>query len=105
MPKKLETKLVVYLDEKDLIGIQEEAKESYNNIKNNILAKKNWMESKMEYTVKWIINGEINISAESKEKAENIVKDQLKLLVDENNNKSFDELGAKAIQGSANLRS
>ena len=36
----------------------------------------------MEYTVKWIINGEINISAESKEKAENIVKDQLKLLVD-----------------------
>ena len=38
----------------------------------------------MEYTVKWIINGEINISAESKEKAENIVKNQLKLLVDEN---------------------
>ena len=62
------------------------------------------MESKMEYTVKWIINGEINISAESKEKAENIVKDKLKLLVDENH-KGFTELGAKAIQGSANLRS
>ena len=28
----------------------------------------------MEYTVKWIINGEINISAESKEEAENLLK-------------------------------
>ena len=62
------------------------------------------MGSKMEYTVKWIINGEINISAESKEKAENIVKDQLKLLVDENQ-KVFTDLGAIAILGSANLRS
>ena len=62
------------------------------------------MESKMDYTVKWIINGEINIEAASKEKAEDEIKNKLKTLI-ENNNKSFNELGATAIQGSANLKS
>ena len=58
----------------------------------------------MDYTVKWIINGEITVEAESKEKAENKIKNKLKNLI-ENNNKSFDDLGATAIQGSANLKS
>ncbi len=62
------------------------------------------MESKMDYTVKWIINGEINIEAASKEKAEDEIKNKLKTLI-ENNHKSFNELGATAIQGSANLKS
>ena len=58
----------------------------------------------MDYTVKWIINGEITVEAESQENAENKIKNKLKNLI-ENNNKSFDELGATAIQGSANLKS
>ena len=62
------------------------------------------MESKMDYTVKWIINGEINIEAASKEKAEDEIKNKLKTLI-ENNHNSFNELGATAIQGSANLKS
>ena len=57
----------------------------------------------MEYTVKWIINGEITIKAESKEKAEIDIKEKLKLLI-ESNKKSFTALGAAAIQGSANLK-
>ncbi len=57
----------------------------------------------MEYTVKWIINGEMTIKAESKEKAEIDIKEKLKLLVD-NNKKSFTALGATAIQGSASLK-
>ena len=61
------------------------------------------MENNMEYTVKWIINGEITIKAENKEKAEIDVKDKLKLLV-ENNNENFTALGATAIQGSASLK-
>ncbi|PPR26936.1 MAG: hypothetical protein CFH34_00632 [Alphaproteobacteria bacterium MarineAlpha9_Bin4] len=58
----------------------------------------------MEFTVKWIINGEITVKAETKEKAEIEVKDKLKLLV-ENNKENFNILGATAIQGSANLKS
>ena len=62
------------------------------------------MENKMEYTVKWIINGEITLKAEDKDKAETKIKNQLKSLVDKNS-ETFTELGAKAIQGSANLKS
>ena len=57
----------------------------------------------MEYTVKWIINGEILINAKSKDEAETNVKNQLKELIDKNN-ESFSNLGATAIQGSANLK-
>ena len=58
------------------------------------------MEIKMEYTVKWIINGEITIKAENKESAETNIKNQLKGLIDKNK-KNFNDLGATAIQGSA----
>ena len=58
------------------------------------------MEIKMEYTVKWIINGEITIKAENKEEAETNIKNQLKDLIDKNK-KNFNDLGATAIQGSA----
>ena len=61
------------------------------------------MENKMEYTVKWIINGEILVTAKSKGEAEAKVKNQLKELIDRNHG-SFSKLGATAIQGSANLK-
>ena len=61
------------------------------------------MENKMEYTVKWIINGEISVNAKSKDEAEANVKNQLKELIDKNQ-ESFSNLGATAIQGSANLK-
>ncbi len=54
----------------------------------------------MEYTVKWIINGEITIKAKNKEAAETNIKNQLKDLIDKNK-KNFNDLGATAIQGSA----
>ena len=57
----------------------------------------------MEYTVKWIINGEIKITANSKDDAETNIKNQLKALI-EKNNQSFTELGATAIQGSAHIK-
>ena len=47
--KEARDKISSLLDEKDLIDIQEEAKESYNNIKNNISAKK------IGWRVKWNI--------------------------------------------------
>ena len=65
--------------------------------------KKKLMERNMEYKVKWIINGEITIKASSKEMAEDNVKNKLKLLVD-NHQDDFAELGATAIQGSANIK-
>ena len=57
----------------------------------------------MEYTVKWIINGEVTIKAADKDEAETNIKNKLKALI-ENNNKTFTDLGATAIQGSANLK-
>ena len=65
--------------------------------------KKKLMERNMEDKVKWIINGEITIKASSKEMAEDNVKNKLKLLVD-NHQDDFAELGATAIQGSANIK-
>ena len=61
------------------------------------------MENKMEYTVKWIINGEVTVKANNKDEAETNIKNQLKILV-EKNNQSFTDLGATAIQGSANIK-
>ena len=61
------------------------------------------MENKMEYTVKWIINGEIKVEANNKDEAETNIKNKLKALI-ENNNQTFNDLGATAIQGSANLK-
>lgn len=56
----------------------------------------------MKYKVKWIINGEIIENANSKKEVEDLVKEKLENLI--NNNKiTFEKLGASAIQGSAEL--
>ena len=54
----------------------------------------------MQYNVKWIINGNITIDSESKEKAEEKIKKTLENIVDKNK-KDFESIGATAIQGSA----
>ena len=61
------------------------------------------MENNMEFTVKWIINGEIIVKASSKDEAETNIKNQLQQLI-EKNNQSFTNLGATAIQGSASIK-
>ena len=55
----------------------------------------------MQYNVKWIINGNITIAAESKEQAEEKIKKILENIVKENKD-DFENIGATAIQGSAN---
>ena len=55
----------------------------------------------MKYNVKWLINGNITISSESKEEAEEKIKEVLKNIIDKNKN-DFESVGATAIQGSAN---
>ena len=55
----------------------------------------------MQYNVKWIINGNITIDADTKEKAENEVRKMLEDIIN-NNKEDFEKLGADAIQGSAN---
>ncbi len=55
----------------------------------------------MQYNVKWIINGNITIAADSKEKAEEKIKKTLENIIKENKD-DFRNIGATAIQGSAN---
>ena len=55
----------------------------------------------MQYNVKWIINGNITISADSKEQAEENIKNTLENIIKKNKT-DFENLGAKAIQGSEN---
>ena len=55
----------------------------------------------MQYNVKWIINGNITITADSKEKAEEKIKKTLENIIKENKD-VFENIGATAIQGSAN---
>ena len=55
----------------------------------------------MQYNVKWIINGNITITADSKEQAEKNIKKTLENIIKENR-QDFENIGAKAIQGSAN---
>ena len=55
----------------------------------------------MQYNVKWIINGNITIEADSKEKAEETIKEILQNIINKNKD-DFTEVGATAIQGSAN---
>ena len=54
----------------------------------------------MHYNVKWIINGNITITADSKEQAEKNIKKTLENIIKENK-KVFENVGARAIQGSA----
>ena len=55
----------------------------------------------MQYNIKWIINGNITINADSKEKAEEKIKKKLENIIKENKD-DFENIGAAAIQGSAN---
>ena len=55
----------------------------------------------MQYNIKWIINGNITINADSKEKAEEKIKKKLENIIKENKD-DFENIGATAIQGSAN---
>ena len=55
----------------------------------------------MQYNIKWIINGNITINADSKEKAEEKIKKKLEKIIKENKD-DFENIGAIAIQGSAN---
>ena len=55
----------------------------------------------MQYNVKWIINGNITIDADSKKKAEEKIKKNLENIINKNKN-AFENIGATAIQGSAN---
>ena len=55
----------------------------------------------MQYNVKWIINGNITINANSKENAEDNIKKILESIINKNKN-DFEKVGATAIQGSAN---
>jgi chorismate mutase len=54
----------------------------------------------MQYSVKWIINGNITITADSKENAEEKIKKTLENIIKDNKD-SFENIGATAIQGSA----
>ena len=54
----------------------------------------------MQYNVKWIINGNITINANSKKKAEDKIKKILESIINKNKN-DFEKIGATAIQGSA----
>ena len=55
----------------------------------------------MQYNVKWIINGNITINANSKKKAEDNIKKVLESIINKNKI-DFEKVGATAIQGSAN---
>tara|TARA_B100002019_G_C21222352_1_gene575441 strand:- start:1059 stop:1241 length:183 start_codon:yes stop_codon:yes gene_type:complete len=55
----------------------------------------------MQYNVKWIINGNITIAADSKEQAEEKIKKTLEIIIKKNKD-DFENIGATAIQGSAN---
>ena len=55
----------------------------------------------MQYNVKWIINGNIIIAADSKEQAEEKIKKTLEIIFKKNKD-DFENIGATAIQGSAN---
>ena len=55
----------------------------------------------MQYNVKWIINGNITIAADSKVEAEEKIKKTLENIIKENKD-DFENIGAIAIQGSAN---
>ena len=54
----------------------------------------------MQYNVKWIINGNITIAADSKQQAEEKIKKNLENIIKENKG-DFENIGATAIQGSA----
>ena len=54
------------------------------------------------YKVHWIIDGIVNVNKDNLEEAETEIKSKIEKFISDNN-KFFNELGAKAIQGKAYL--
>jgi len=57
---------------------------------------------KLKHKVHWLIDGLIEIDAQSSEDAEKIIKDKIETFIKSNSN-FFEEVGAKAVQGQAYL--
>jgi|TARA_B110000967_G_scaffold182697_1_gene200817 hypothetical protein len=60
------------------------------------------MESNMKYKVHWLIDGVIEIEADSIELAEKTIKDKIEVFIKDNAD-FYKEMGAKAVQGQAYL--
>ena len=56
----------------------------------------------MKHKVHWLIDGLIEIDAQSSEDAEKIIKDKIESFI-KSNSTFFEEVGAKAVQGQAYL--
>jgi hypothetical protein len=60
------------------------------------------MESNMKYKVHWLIDGVIEIEADSIELAEKTIKDKIEVFIKDNAD-FYEGMGAKAVQGQAYL--
>lgn len=56
----------------------------------------------MKYKVHWLIDGVIEIEADSIELAEKTIKDKIEVFI-KDNSEFYEEMGAKAVQGQAYL--
>jgi hypothetical protein len=56
----------------------------------------------LKHKVHWLIDGLIEIDAQSSEDAEKIIKDKIETFI-KSNSTFFEEVGAKAVQGQAYL--
>ena len=56
----------------------------------------------MKHKVHWLIDGLIEIDAQSSEDAEKIIKDKIETFI-KSNSTFFEEVGAKAVQGQGYL--
>ena len=56
----------------------------------------------MKYKVHWLIDGVIEIEADSIELAEKTIKDKIEVFI-KDNAEFYEEMGAKAVQGQAYL--
>ena len=56
----------------------------------------------MKYKVHWLIDGVIEIEADSIELAEKTIKDKIEIFI-KDNSEFYEEMGAKAVQGQAYL--
>jgi hypothetical protein len=56
----------------------------------------------LKHKVHWLIDGLIEIDAQSSEDAEKIIKDKIESFI-KSNSTFFEEVGAKAVQGQAYL--
>jgi hypothetical protein len=57
---------------------------------------------KLKHKVHWLIDGLIEIDAQSSEDAEKIIKDKIETFI-KSNSTFFEEVGAKAVQGQGYL--